>query len=101
MNKDGRGWTRMDVDGCGWPWMDADHGGHGWTQVMMVISAMGKRLRTKCNLPDASGSTRMEVGVDGWMRTVVMISTVGEKKKKKIVLTCWWWLMSVDVQGWW
>ena len=41
----------------------------------------------------------MEVSTDGWMRTVVVISGVGEKKKKKIVLTRWWWLMSIDAQG--
>ena len=61
----------MDADRRGWPWMDADGGGRGWTQVMMVISAVGERIRTKCNLPDASGSTWMEVNADGggsgWM----------------------------------
>ena len=92
MGADGRGldshWAQMDADEQGWTQMDADgHGsmridvvGRGWTQmvvergwmqVMMVISTVGERIRTKCNLPDASGSTWMEVNADGggsgWM----------------------------------
>ena len=36
-------------------------------QVAVVISAVGERIRKKCNLPDG-GSTRMLVNADGGER---------------------------------
>ena len=42
--------------------MDTDRGGRGrgWMQVVVVISAVGERMRKKCNLLDG-GSTQILV----------------------------------------